>query len=377
MSSVLSELIGCEDARFRGNEWPPEAMLFRSKAEWFKQVAALDVFHDPERWLDLAPLLHSFLTSSALARSEARRRYRDGESIYIVGLEETVPQLRKLCDGLARDLALAPSSVRVEAWAAEGPTRVRMHFDLDFNFNVQIVGRKTWRTAPNRSVLHPVDSYHVHADKAQGAAEAPAPPAPHELQMREVEPGHVVYLPHVTWHTTETTETTFAMAFVVKPPTWAAHVTHFLRERLHEDPRWRARLIAACNPSHRASLQAVAKEVLAASAHTLAAISPSELLYLAAWGGMAESFERAEDAVDAKLESVEDAGVLRWVRAGQAAQLVVPPWARRAAEFIVDSQRSWSLAALQELTSADDIHFVNAFVLMLVQAGFLRKVRRS
>ena len=50
------------------------------------------------------------------------RRYLDGESIYILGLDRTVKPLRDLCDGLAADLALNPQDVTVQAWAAGGAT---------------------------------------------------------------------------------------------------------------------------------------------------------------------------------------------------------------------------------------------------------------
>jgi 50S ribosomal protein L16 3-hydroxylase len=372
--SAIASLTGSEDGRFGSGEWPAEPMLCRSEPAWFGALAALDVLRDPELWLDRAPTLGSFRTPGPLARSEARRRYAGGESIYITGLDQAVGTLRDLCDALAADLAVAPASVTVEAWAAGAATTVGMHFDHDFNFNVQILGGKRWQTAPNRSVLHPVTSHHVGRDAVIKASGEPSPTRmPDGARAWEVEPGDVMYLPQGVWHATETTGPTFALAFVIKPRSWAQHLAGALVDRLHAEPRWRARVFGTRAPARAAGMRATASDAIAASTSALASLSPAELVHMAAWG-TPETFVRAEGVADVRLERPETGGRLTWTRGGTAAQLSVPEWARGAVEFIADATSPWSIAAIHELGRPEDELFLNALVLQMVGAGLLRKV---
>jgi hypothetical protein len=113
-TKVLADLLGEGGADFRGPKWPDNPLLFHSNPEWFQRLSSLDVLRDPEQWLDRAPSLLSFLNADALTRSEARRRYLDGETIHIFGLDLTVKPLRDLCDGLAADLSLDPRYVMIQ-----------------------------------------------------------------------------------------------------------------------------------------------------------------------------------------------------------------------------------------------------------------------
>src|SRR5262245_16729545 len=129
--TVLANLLGSASQSFGDDKWPNDLLRFRCDPDWFQTLTSHAVLSDSEEWLDRAPELRSFRSFEILARSEARRRYRDGESIYIIGLERTIEPLRNLCNGLADDLALNPAYVMVQAWAAGGATNVGMHFDLD------------------------------------------------------------------------------------------------------------------------------------------------------------------------------------------------------------------------------------------------------
>jgi 50S ribosomal protein L16 3-hydroxylase len=374
--SLLVNLAGNQAARFGAGEWPADPMVFRSDPEWFERIAALDVVRDPEQWLDRAPSLTSFRTPGPLARSDARRRYAGGESIYILGLDQAVPALRALCHALAEDLDVAASSVNVEAWAAGAPTSVEMHFDHDFNFNVQIQGGKQWRTAPNRSVLHPIESHHVGTDKIIKASGEPSPTRmPDDAQLWQVEPGDVVYLPQGVWHATETKGPTFALAFVVKPRTWGQHMGSALAERLHKEPRWRARVFGTREPARAAGMRATASDAIAASTAALATIAPAELVHIAAWG-LPDSFERAEGVADVRLQAREDGGRLTWQQGEEQRKLAVPDWARPAVEFIVGSTSPWSIGTIHELGRPGDELFLNVLVVQMVEAGLLGKVAR-
>jgi hypothetical protein len=121
-TKVLADLLGEKGADFRGPKWPDNPLLFHSNPEWFQRLSSLDVLRDPEQWLDRAPSLLSFLNADALARSEARRRYLDGETIYIFGLDRTV--IAASCDILAE---IGPSEVLYPSLWGERPPFFRRH----------------------------------------------------------------------------------------------------------------------------------------------------------------------------------------------------------------------------------------------------------
>src|SRR5262249_13949326 len=267
-------------------------------------LSSLDVLHDPEQWLDRATALLSFPHLDALARSEARRRYLDGESIYIFGLDRTVKPLRDLCDGLAADLALDPPDVMVQAWAAGSATSVGMHFDLDYNFNLQVAGRKQWRMALNDLVTNPISSHHatLGGNFVSDVGRMLPSEMPEDAQTWLAGPGDVVYVPRGTWHATCTTETTFAMALVIQPLTWADHLARALKDRLHADARWREHVMGARQLAQHAQLKVTARDVIAASRDILADIGPSEMLYRSLWGHRAAFFKRREGIVNFRLD---------------------------------------------------------------------------
>jgi len=372
-TKVLTDLLGTQGLGFGGSKWSNDPAVFRSNPEWFQRLSSLDVLRDPEHWLDQATTLHSFSSSpkTVLARSEARSRYLDGESIYILGLDRTVKPLRDLCDGLAADLALNPEDVTVQAWAAGGPTSVGMHFDLDYNFNLQVAGRKQWKTAPNVLVTNPINSHHATGGGTfinDAGHELPSE-MPEDAQRWLAEPGDVVYLPRGTWHTTYTTEATFAMAFVIQPWTWANHMVVALRDRLHADARWRERVMGARRLTEHAQLKATARDIIAASRDILADLGPSEILYPSLWGERSVFFKRREGVVNYRFDLLS--GTLTWQLGGEQSEFPVPSWASSAVEFMVNASRSWSLAVAQDLVSSDDVPFLIMLVRRLVAAGFL------
>ena len=372
-TTVLTDLLGGEGVGFRGSKWSNDPAVFRSNPEWFQRLSSLDVLRDPEQWLDRADMLRSFPKGDALARSEARCRYLDGESIYISGLDRTVKPLRDLCDGLAADLGLNPPDVTVQAWAAGGATSVGMHFDLDYNFNLQVTGRKQWRTAPNDLVTNPISSHHATLGGTfvnDVGCKLPSE-MPEDAQTWLAEPGDVVYVPRGTWHATCTTEATFAMAFVIKPLTWADHVARALKDRLHADARWRERVMGARQLAQHAQLKATARDVIAASRDILADIGPSEMLYPSLWGGRPLFFKRREGIVNFRFDV--SSGTLTWQLGDERGEFRAPLWARSAVEFMVNASHSWSIAVAQDLVSGDEVSLLIVLVWRLVAAGFLEE----
>jgi cupin superfamily protein len=369
---VIENLIGDGSRGFRkGAAWPDQFTLFHANRDWFAGVASLTVFQDAEEWLDRAPELRSFVTHDILARSEARHRYLNGESVYILHLERTVKPLRELCDELASDLAISPANVSVQAWAAGGPTSVAMHYDLDFNFNLQIAGKKEWRSAVNDLVANPISSYFPSATSGlavESGCEMPTE-MPADAQTVIANPGDVVWLPQGVWHATRTAEPTVAMAFVIQPPTWADHVAQVVRDRLHEEARWRERVVGGCDRSRHGALRARAREALIASRAILADVGPSEMLYRSLWGQKPAYFKRRDDVTDSKLDP--SSGVLVWRQRGERHEMTIPDWARAAVARMVQVNTAWSVAVMHDLVGNDDAVFLNVEIMRLSEAGFL------
>jgi hypothetical protein len=371
---VLTSLLGGDAAVFSGPSWPDDVTLFHADGEWFRNLSSLPVLRDPEKWLEQSPLMLTFATQNPLSRAEARRRHRDGESIYILGLDQADKTLRELCDGLAADLYVNPSSVTVEAWAAGRATSVALHYDLDHNFNIQVCGEKEWQTAPNDVLKNPVSSFHPTRSAAHLAIESGRElptDMPADARTFQVAPGDVVYLPRGAWHATRTSDATFSLAFVIRPPTWAQHLVAALVDRLHNEARWRERVIGGRALSRHGELRATAVDALAAAKNVLDRMGPSELLYEGLWGKKPAFFKRAE-GVACRFD--ETSGTLTCQRGDERRDIEFPDWARRAAEYIAKQTGVWSMAALHDQVDAGDAPFLNAFVTRLTDAGFVTRV---
>jgi hypothetical protein len=372
---MIEHLIGDGARDFRrGATWPDRAALYRSGSDWFRTIAALPIFTDPEEWLDRAPELRSFKTPGLLSRSDAKRRYQEGESVYLLGLDRADRQLRDWCDRLAIDLAVTPGSVSVQAWAAGTATQVAMHYDHDFNFNLQLVGCKQWQTAQNDLVANPVRSYHTARASGVATDSGRDMPTgmPQDAQTWTAEPGDLVWLPQGTWHATRTEEPSVAMAFVIRPLTWGDHVANALRDRLHEDRRWRERVLNARDLTRHRQLRKRGRDALAASRDALASIGPSELLYQSLWNQHPPAFKRRDDISEPVLN--RSTGVLTWCQAGKSRECPIPAWAHAVCERIIDTRAAWSIATLHDAVDSDDVPFLNLLVSQLKEAGFLEQV---
>lgn len=371
---MLSSLLGAHDSRFRATAWPRESEVFRADAAWFARLASEPIFQHPEACLELAPELRSFRVPHELSRREARRHFDEGDSIYMLALADVSPSLRQMCTELARDVGVDERSVSLHAWAAGGPTRVGMHYDLDLNFNVQILGDKRWRTAPNRHVESPMASYHVEGprDGALSPAERRLPSTmPDDARWFSVSPGDVVYLPHGAWHCTEADGPTIAAAFAVRPPSWAEHVARLVQSRLAAEPRWRALVIGGADLELARALRADAADALNAAREVLSGASPDDLIHQAAWGVVSELFVTRADVDSVRVD--EASREIRWQGAVGPESVRVPSWALPVARAIVARRAPWSVASLYGLVSAEDALFLGVLVARLEDAGLVAR----
>jgi len=122
-----------------------------------------------------------------------------------------------------------------------------MHFDADDALNVQLIGRKRWRLAPNACIDAPMSgasAENVSARLRRDAHTQRWPRAmPEEHVTIDVAPGQAVWLPRGWWHDTTVTgrDPSLAMVFGLVAPTLAAAWTDALRRHLERDAMWRRR----------------------------------------------------------------------------------------------------------------------------------------
>ena len=376
-NAVLKSLLGTDSTEFRQSKWPMQAYCYQSDPNWFSTLAGLEILQNEEAWLDRVPGLTRFPDTKPLSRSEAKRRHRAGESLYLVGLDRVDEGLRSLCDGLAKDLALAPQYVSIEAWSAGAATTVHWHYDLDFNFNVQIVGEKEWRTSSYLSAEHPLQSFHADTSSVKNA-KSPRRELPEEVlksaRSWDLVPGDVMYLPPGVWHATRASTATLAVAFVITPPTWAEHLARTLLERMHREGKWRERVLGAQNLSNQNALRTMAREALAAAQIELAELGPAEMMFRSFWSGEAQSVQVSADAEEIQFERVDTKTILSWHNETNFHQIEVPSWARPPVVQLIEHGAPQSVARLHDTVSATDVPFLNAFITRLINAGLLERV---
>src|SRR5262249_54766765 len=158
------------------------------------------------------------------------------------------PAVDRFVRDVAADLGIPFEQCGADLIASRAGAGALMHFDSDDGFNIQIRGRKRWKTAPNRWVVHPLVSYGVgYPDVGrQLAAHAEGRPMPDRMppdsRIHHVRPGSVVYLPRGTWHETQVVGREESLALVVNlsVPSWADRVLDALKWRLQSRPEFRA-----------------------------------------------------------------------------------------------------------------------------------------
>jgi 50S ribosomal protein L16 3-hydroxylase len=201
---------------------------------------------------------------------EAMDCYRAGMTLYMTGIGRCIPAVQRFVRDVATDLGIPAEQCGADLIASRAGAGAPMHFDSDDGFNIQLRGRKRWRTAPNRWVAHPLVSYGVgYPDigrQLSANANGPMPERmPASSRTHHVRPGSVVYLPRGTWHETQVVGREDSLALVVNlsVPSWADLVLDALRRRLVSRARFRetAYAMGASGTRVKALLDEAAREI--------------------------------------------------------------------------------------------------------------------
>ena len=92
---------------------------------------------------------------------EAMECYRAGMTLYMSGVGRFIPAAHRFVCAVAADPGIPADQCGADLIASRADAGAPMHFDSDDGFNIQLRGRKRWRTAPNRWVAQPLVSYGV------------------------------------------------------------------------------------------------------------------------------------------------------------------------------------------------------------------------
>jgi 50S ribosomal protein L16 3-hydroxylase len=177
---------------------------------------------------------------------EAMACFRTGMSLYMRKVERFIPAVAQLLTNVASDLGVEAADCRADLLASNPGHGVYLHFDAVDAFNIQLMGSKRWRTAPNRSLVHPLDSYGRDfgepGDELSSYSTGTFPrKMPAGCATHHMRPGSVIYLPKGMWHDTRVVGTGQSLALIINvhAPNWADRVIGALKRRLLSLPRFR------------------------------------------------------------------------------------------------------------------------------------------
>lgn len=187
---------------------------------------------------------------SSVPPSSARDFLESGYNLYITHVEQVLPEVSGLFQGLARDLGVAPWQLYLEVFAGMPGGVSSRHYDHDINFQILLKGEKSWRMEENRHIRNPLRSFHpkrvANGDLSGFSEEAfaehrdlPLDFEPGRVKEVHATAGTVMFIPRGHWHEVTSLTETFSLNVVVKGQTWASALGAALVERLHWDPALR------------------------------------------------------------------------------------------------------------------------------------------
>lgn len=259
-----------------------------------------DIGAQPE-FRDIRQLLNRLQTHVDLLHPDGRRQivyepvkalpaYLEGQAMLYIKCIENMPVIRRACDELADLLVIPRRYVGCEAFAAIGAVDVPIHFDHETNFMLQLRGTKTWQYAPNNDLPDPVfpffpgnpNRYYDNGRHPYTGAPLSRTFPPSSVE-RIVHPGTVTFMPRGYWHATRTHDESFAIGFVINPPTMAELVISELLARLHARPEFRAHLLTAESQAGREDIELQLQKAISAIGDIAGGLSSATVLeaYLA------------------------------------------------------------------------------------------------
>ena len=244
--SILHQLIGHDDEQaFFRDHWPSNLMTCHGAIDRLPFASRIPEVHELARlakgWTGRImawPRADSGMPVLEATPDQAEALYGAGYTLFFSNVERQVPSVRAIASELAAALGVAHDDISCEVFYSRSGSGAAPHFDPHAGFNIQLVGTKDWRIAPNEHVEFPLAGGVMGARpdvKLLDYARLPFPrQMPDGAETVSAAPGSVVFVPGGHWHTTRvTSEHSVAIVLTVRPPTWSQRVLGELEKALH------------------------------------------------------------------------------------------------------------------------------------------------
>jgi 50S ribosomal protein L16 3-hydroxylase len=216
---------------FMDAHWPEQSFVSHGHDREVSALRDIAPLQSPERLFGQWPATGTAWSpreqqqpARELTAGELLSAYGTGHTIYLTRVERHLPELMPWIRGVERDLGLRRGDVSCEAICSLAGQGAKPHFDPNMTLNVQLLGRKSWKVAPNNSIVNP-DVGGVLGGRVSSELRplltSPFPAEmPADASTFETAAGSVVFLPQGCWHATECVVSSMALLFTVAGNYW-------------------------------------------------------------------------------------------------------------------------------------------------------------
>ncbi len=206
------------------------------------------------------PDLRDEISSLDTTPQEARSFFDQGMGLLFNEAHHLSAELSQCLEHLKQELGVSALTYgRCLVYATPDGKGTAAHFDQNINFVLQLHGTKIWTVARNEHLKNPLTRHTMGQEpdpEMMGYLEVPLPGTmPEEVQVFELTPGSLLYVPRGAWHSTEAEGDALALNFTLTAPTWIDLFTAALRSRLSLSPEWRETADGVSNPQKRKIVQ--------------------------------------------------------------------------------------------------------------------------
>jgi ribosomal protein L16 Arg81 hydroxylase len=245
--NILHQLVDADDERAFFAEYWPSTPLIRHGAldrlEFAARVAEVaSLGRLAGKWTGRImawPRAGSGLPTLEAMPDQAEALYGAGYTLFFSNVERQVPSVRAVATEFAAAMGIGHDDVSVEAFYSQRGSGAAPHFDPHAGFNVQLVGEKTWRLAPNQHIEFPLAGGVMGARPDVRVIDHARLPFPREMpgdsEVVTAGPGSVVFVPGGHWHTTHvTSDHSIAIVLTIRPRSWGQRLVSEVESRLHK-----------------------------------------------------------------------------------------------------------------------------------------------
>ncbi|MCB0307775.1 MAG: cupin-like domain-containing protein [Bdellovibrionales bacterium] len=242
------------EEKFLKSYWPERAVVNHGPMSRFLSLENIPELEDIEEFLkscnrkgvnaqvDLPDKRDEHHRIENLNANDALKLFNLGMNLRIARVHDVIPSVREILRKLEHDLGLSEATGATSlVYISPKGKAAGMHWDANANFVVQILGKKKWRFAPNKSIKYPLRRYAVSMnghDVSRWPVELPKK-MPQESTNVILKPGSAMYLPRGWWHDTEGVEPSLSLNFTFTQIPFSEIMASVIRQRLNRHEQWR------------------------------------------------------------------------------------------------------------------------------------------